>query len=282
MFVTGIVFFALFVVTTFAMIAFVLIVALRAMFEKGARILDRHLWKIRTEQYVQLVALPLVAAIVGGVISTAIPIFVDYPPWKHSSKINVGYILITIALVIGIIGPLAISELHANPENLILVERINRLKDGDWERDNKDKVIRTIDEAQAAIDKKLTKKDRWFLVLLAIVVASDIGWIILDHAVDKVWPNGFEILVMAGVILFGVIAAFWIRPKSLRSAKADLKFYRDKADKLSQPQKAVTPLLERAEPSRYKRQDVWIAVGGLVVGAILTRFGATNNRKPGN
>jgi hypothetical protein len=111
-----IVFLVLSVVATTAMVTFLAIVVLQAAVAKGGRVFDRHLRKLQAEQYVQLVALPLCAAIVGGLIGTAIPIFINHPPWKHDSRVNVGYTLIAIALVVGVAAPLAIRALCAAPK----------------------------------------------------------------------------------------------------------------------------------------------------------------------
>jgi hypothetical protein len=63
---------------------------------KVNRFLDWLFRKLPAEEYMQLVGLPLCGAIVGGLIGTAIPVFLDHPPWKHNSSANVAYALIAM------------------------------------------------------------------------------------------------------------------------------------------------------------------------------------------
>jgi len=276
--VTGVVFFILFVLATSAMVTFVVIVVLQAAFAKGERVLDRHLRKLPAEQYVQLVALPLCAAIVGGLVSTAIPIFLDYPPWKHDSRVNVGYILIAIALLFGVAAPLAIRALYADPKNLLIGQRLDRLRNGDWTLDNKDRIIQTIDENRDVIRKKQNNKGHWFLALLALVIVSDIGWIVLNHVIDRVWPGGIEIFIMAAVVICGLVARYLVWRISLRSALTDLDDYRAETDQLSPPASKASPAHASTVHHHYDHNDLWMAVGGLLVGAILARLGAIRSR----
>jgi len=278
MLVTAIVFLVLSVVATSAMLTFLAMAVLQAAVAKGGRVLDRRLRKLQAEQYVQLVSLPLCAAIVGGLVSTAISIFVDYPPWKHDSRANVVYILIAIALFVGTAGPLAIRALYADPKNLLIGQRIDRLKDGDWAHDSKAEVINTIDKNRAVIKEKLNSKGIWFVALLMLVIASDAGWLVLDYVEDGVSPGVITTLVMAAAILSGLVARYWMWPMYLRSTLKDLDSYRAEADALSPPAFTAPRSPASAVHHRYDHHDLRMAVGGLLVGAILARLSTARSR----
>ena len=166
MLITARVFTSLFTVGILAIVWFVVgDFALAATYEVNS-FLDRLLRKIPTEQYLQLVVLPLCGAIAGGLISTAIPILLDHPWWKPDSRTYIALALIAIGLVVIVVGPLTVHILYANPKNLTIVIRIEQLKNGDWARDNKADVIKTIDEERVKIEKERNSKNIWFLASL--------------------------------------------------------------------------------------------------------------------
>src|ERR1700728_2528901 len=131
MFVTGIVFGWLAVIVNSVLLSLVFAYITVSLLEMGERTFDRRIRKVSAEQYMQLVALPLCYAITGGLIATGITIIVDYPPWKHDSRIEPGYALLAIGIIIATAGPLAINTISRNPKGLVVALRIDRLRGGD-------------------------------------------------------------------------------------------------------------------------------------------------------
>jgi hypothetical protein len=280
MFVAAIVFVLLSTVSTALMMALLAVAVLLVVVTKGERVLDQQLRKLRGDEYEQLVALPLSAAIVGGLIATAIPVFVAYPPWSHdSSKTNVAYILVALALVVAVVAPLSIHALSADPKNLIIGLRIDRLKDGDWTHDSKADVLQTIDKQKSEIENKAHRGGNWFLLLLVVAVASDIGWPILDHVIDGVWPSAIAVLVLAAGVLCGLGARYWVRPISWRYMLTNLDAYRAEADRLSPPAPTAPQSSMREVHHYYHHYELRTAVGGFLAGAIIARMLANPTRR---
>jgi hypothetical protein len=260
-----------------AMLAMILFIAgdlgLAASYS-GDTFLGRLVRKVPAEQYLQLVSLPLFGAITGGLISTAFAIFVDHPPWKHDSKTYVAWLLILIALFVIVAGPLWVSALITNPKNLDIGHRIDRLKAGDWARDNKDDVIETIERQRAAITDQRNNKGKLFRVFLILAVASAAGSLIFAYVHAGVSRGVIATLLIAAVIVCALAARYWVRPAALRGALKDRDAYWAEADKLSPPAPTAHPSPASAAP----HHDLWIAAGGLVVGAILAGLGAVRGR----
>lgn len=280
MLVAAIVFVLLSAASTALMMALLAVAVLLVVIVKGERLLDQQLRKLRGDEYEQLVALPLSAAIVGGLIATAIPVFVAYPPWSHdSSKANVAYILVALALVVAVVAPLGIRALSADPKNLIIGVRIDRLKDGDWAHDSKADVLQTIDKQKGEITNKVHRGGNWFLVLLVVAVASDITWPILDHVIDGVWPGAIAVIVLAAGILCGLGARYWVWPISWRSMLNNLDAYRAETHHLSPPTPTAPASSVREVHHHYHHYKLQTAVGGLLVGAIFGRMWADPSRR---
>ena len=125
--------------------------------------------------------------------------------------------------------------------------------------------------------KKLTRKSTAFLTLLILVIASYIGWLVSVYVRDRVWPDVIAMLVMAATILGGLAAWYWVRPMSLRSGLKHLKSYRAEAEELSPPAFKTPPSLPSVVHNHH-HNDLWIALGGLLVGTILARLGAVRDR----
>jgi hypothetical protein len=281
MLVTARVFTYLVVVGTIAMVSFATWDFFSAVGDKSNSFLDRFLRKIPSEQYLQLVVLPLCGAIAGGLISTAFPLFIDHPPWKPDSRDYIGLALIAIGLVVIAVGPLSVHVMSTNPKSLIIGVRIDRLKDGDWTRDSKSDVIQTIDKQRAAIMKRLNSRNAWFLTFLILEITSSIGFFLLVYVkagASAVVPSLTLMLLIAATILCAIVARYWVRPKPLRSTLADLDSYRAETDKLSPPALKAPSSRANAVPHHHRRHDLGMAVGGLLVGAILARLGIVRSR----
>jgi hypothetical protein len=280
MLVTEYIFFVLFAVGVLAMGLFVVGDVSLAVTYKVNIFLDRLSRKVPAEQYSQLVVLPLCGAIVGGFISTALVIFIDHPPWKPDFRTNIGWILIAIALVVIVAGPLWVHAQYANPKNLDIGQRIDRLKAGDWTRDSKADVMKTIEKQWAAITKRLNNKGILFWASLILVIVSAAGLLAFDYVNAEGSSGVIATFVIAAIILCGVAVAarYWMRPASLRSARKDLASFRAEADNLSLPALTAPPSHASAAPHRYDHRDLWIAAGGLLVGVILTGLGAVRSR----
>jgi hypothetical protein len=276
--VTAIVFVVLAAVATAVLMTVLVMAVLQAAVAKSGRVLDRRLRNLQAEQYVQLVSLPLIGALVGGLISTAFSIFVAHPPWHPDSRTSVGYILIMIALILAVAGPLGIHAVLANPKNFLIGARIDRLKAGDWTRDSKTDVIETIDKDRAEITKKLSSKGIWFLLGLVLAIVFDVCWLVLDDVMYGVSPGVFETILMAAAIAGGLFAWYWVRPRSLRSARAELDSYRAEAVELAPPAFRAPPSSASTVRHHSRHHDVGVAVGGLLVGAILARLGTVRSR----
>ena len=276
MLVTGVVFSLLLLATIVVMAAYVAFVFLEAIATKLDRPYRRLLRKLTAERYLQMVLLPLYGAIVGGLFSTAISILVGYPSSRSNSSAIVAYILLVCGLVFGAAAPLATSALYANPKNLLLGMRIDRLKNGDWTQDTKTDVIMTIEKNRAAITKKLNSNGIWFLALLALLIVSDIGSLILAHRAHWVLIGITEAVVIAA-ILGGLVARYRVRQIPLRNELTELGSYQEEADKLSPPA-STTPPSQASAVHHQNHHDLWVAVGGLLVGAVLARFGAVRSR----
>lgn len=280
MFVTGIVF-ALLVVAVNSALLFVVFADITvSLLEIGARTFDRSIRKVGAEQYMQLVALPLCYAITGGLLAAGISIVVDYPPWKHDSRIEPGYVLLAIGIIIATAGPLMINAINQNPKGLILGLRIDRLRGGDWTNDSTAEIITTIDKSRVAITQRLHSKGLWLLILLLVALASDAGWLVLDYKVDGASPGAIETLVMVALILCALAARYWLRPISLRSVLRELDAYRTEATRLAPP---VAPAPRQGRARRidlqYRSLHVLAAVGGLLTGLVVARLGSRSGRK---
>lgn len=257
------------------MLAFAFILVAQAAASTALRAADRYFRKLQAERYEQLVVLPLIGAIVGGLIATAIPIIISHPPWKHDSMTNVAYILFTTALIVGVAGPLVMHTLYENPQNLLIGERIDRLKNGDLTGDTKAIVIDTIDECRFAITKQKNSKGIWFLVLLVLVAASGVCWSVLFFVKDEVLSGVIVMVVTAAAILCGFGARYRLWRKSLRSTLTYLDDLKAEADQLSPPASTAPP---SRESTVNHHRDLWVGVGGLLVGAILARLGSVRSR----
>jgi hypothetical protein len=253
------------------MIFYIIIVVLRPLAAKVDGFFDRYTRKLGPERYLQFVSLPLYGAIVGGLISTAIAILVNPPPGNYHNSVYVAYALFASAIFAAALAPVVLDSSYANPKKWIIGIRIDLLKNGDWARDTKVDVIKTIEKDRAAIRKKLNNKGIWFLMLLALVIVSDIAWLILNHHVDRKWTTA-ETIVIA-VILGGLVARYWVRRRYLQSALTYLDSYRAEADRLSPPSSMAPP-----SSATGNHHELWVAVGGLLVGAILAQSGAVRRR----
>jgi hypothetical protein len=258
------------------MIIYAVTVCLQALGRKSDRVFHRYLRRLRAEQYPQLVVLPLYGAIVGGLVSEAISIVVSDPSGKYSS-LEI-YILLVLALVVGVGGPLWTNALYANPENLPIGQRIDKIKNGDWTRDTKADIIGTIDKDSARITEKLESKGIWFFALSVFLIASDINGLIHDKHIVSIRTVVLEAIAIAAII-GGLIARYGVRRKSLRSALKDLGSYRAEAVALSPPAPTTPPSRAGAVHRHHDHHhDLSIAIGGLFVGAILARLGALRSR----
>jgi hypothetical protein len=239
---------------------------------------DRLLRKIPTEQYLQLVVLPLCGAIAGGLISTALPIFLDHPWWKPDSRTYIGYALIIIGLIVIVAGPLTVHILYANPKNLTIALRIERLKNGDWTGDSQADIIKTINDERIAITEKRDASNLWFLASIVLMFVSGAVWLVFVYIAFGIRSGVIMTLLIVALILFGIWARYRLRPKSLQSALADLDSYETETNKLSPPALTAPPSRATAVPRRYNQRDLTMAVGGLLIGAILARLGALLSR----
>lgn len=284
MLVTTIVFFFLAALGTTAMAIFLPTVLLQMLAAKGMHALDRHLRWLRAEQYLQVVALPLIASIVGGLIGSAIPIWVQDPPWKNDTMTNTGYLLLGIALVVALLGPLALFRLHANPQNLQIGLRIDRLKDGDFAGDSKADVLKTVDNERAAVKTKLASGGRRILVLMAAVVAADAGWIILDHAETRSSPTWAEVLLMAASLATALAAWHFIRPTGLQGELKVWDEYYAEAQQLTDPVPAGAtppiPMVVHRHTHHHHYYAVPVALGGAALGALAMRLTVGHTARP--
>jgi hypothetical protein len=267
MFVTGIVFGLLVVLVNSGLLFVVFAYVTDALLGIGVRAFDRRIRKVSADQYLQLVALPLCYAITGGLLATGISIIVDHPPWKHDSRIDPGYVLLAIGIIIATVGPLAINASYRNPKDQIVALRIDRLSGGDGAGDTAAEIIATIDKSRAAIATKLNSKRVWLLVFLLVALTSDTGWLFLDYKSDRVSPGVLQTLVMVALILCALAAGYWLRPVSLRSELRELNAYRTEAARLAPP---ILPASRRGRvrhtPARPHALHVRSAVGGLLIG----------------
>jgi hypothetical protein len=232
----------------------------------------RYIRKIRPEQYVQSVLLPLYGAVVGGLLSTGIAVLVDPPPGSHVSSGLLGIVLLAAAFGIGVIVPLRTNITYEKRTNMLIGLRIDQLKNGDWTRDTKADVLKTIEQDKAAITKFSNDLNPLFLVLLAFLIASDVGWLIFHYQMHTLATSVETIVIV--VVGSGVVAQYWVWPKALRSALAELNSYRAEADKLSPPAPVNATVVHH-----HHHHDLWVAVGGLVIGAALTRVGVPRRRE---
>lgn len=223
-----------------------------------------YIRKIHPEQYMQSVLLPLYGAIVGGLLSTGIAVLVEPPPGNHFSSASLGALLLAAAVLVGVAVPLRARITYESRTKLLIGMRIDRLKDGEWEQDSKATVLRTIEQDKAAIIKRLNDLNSWFLVLLGFLIASDINWLIFHYH-----RHTLIIIIETWVVVAaasGIAAQLWVWPKASQTALAELEEYRVQADKLSPPISASTTMVYH----QYNR-DLWVAIGGLIIGAILGR-----------
>jgi hypothetical protein len=167
--------------------------------------------------------------------------------------------------------PLRTSITYENRTKLLIGMRIDRLKGGDWARDTSDDVLRTIEQDKAAIVKESNSLKSLFLVLLACLAASDVVWLIF-HSRMHMALLIVQTTVVA-IIVVGIAAQYWVWPKWWRSALAELDSYRAEAAKLSPPTPATA-----AEVHHRHNRDLWVAAGGLIIGAVLARAGGVLRR----
>jgi hypothetical protein len=236
------------------------------------RFYQRYIRKLRAEQYMQFVLLPLYGAVVGGLLGTGITVLVDPPPGNHVSSALLGSFLLAAAIGVGVIVPLRTNITYENRTNMLIGLRIDQLKNGDWARDSKADVLKTIEQDKAVITKNLNDLNPLFLVLLAFLTASDVDWLIFHHDM-RALATGVETIVIA-IVVSAIVAQYWVWPKALRGALAELNSYRAEADKLTPP----TPV-NATVVHHHHHHDLWVAVGGLVIGAALTRFGVPRRRE---
>ena len=232
--------------------------------ERFGRFYRGYMRKIGAEQYMQSVLLPLYGAFVGGLLSTGIAFLFD-PPSGGSSQV-LGCLLLAAALAFGVMVPLRTSLTYENRKKLLTGLRIDQLKKGDWERDSKADVLKTIQEDRAARDKQSRDLNALFLISLAFLIGSDADWFVFYRPIHSVTAIVETLVILAAAS--GVAARYWIWPKALRSAYAELDSQQAEAEKLSPPSPAGA-----AAANHRHNHDLWMAVGGLIIGAILTRVG---------
>jgi hypothetical protein len=231
-----------------------------------------YIRKIRPEQYMQSVLLPLYGALVGGLLSTGISLLVDPPPGSRVSSALLGIFSLATAIVVGVRVPLRINITYENRTNMLIGLRIDQLKNGDWTRDTKANVLKTIAQDKAAIKKLLNDLNTLLLVLLAFLIASDVDWLIFHYRMHAL-TTSVEVPVIA-VAVSGIVARCWIWPRALRKALDELNSYQDEADKLSPPTPASATVVHH-----HHHHDLWVAVGGLIIGAVLTRVGVPRRKE---
>jgi hypothetical protein len=211
----------------------------------------------------QSVLLPLYGAVVGGLLSTGIAFLLDPPP--RNGQV-LGCLLLLAALAVGVIAPLRTSLTYENRKKMLTGLRIDQLKRGDWERDSKADVLRTIQEDRAAIRKQSRDLNALFLISLPFLLISDVDWLVFYHPIHRVAAVVETLAILA--VASGVAAQYWIWPKALRSAHAELDSQQAEAEKLSPP-----TLADATAARRRHNHELRMAVGGLIIGAILARIG---------
>jgi hypothetical protein len=110
-----------------------------------------------------------------------ITIIVDPPPGNHISSTVLGGFFVAAAIVIAVRVPLKAYMAYENRTNMLIGMCIDQLKNGDWTRDNKARVLKMIEQDKAAITKFSDGLNRFFLVLLGFLIASNIDWSIFHH-----------------------------------------------------------------------------------------------------
>jgi hypothetical protein len=228
--------------------------------------------QIRPEQYMQSVLLPLYGAVVGGLLSSGVAILVDPPPGKYINHELIASALFAAAVLVGVVAPLRTSVVYENRKKLLIGMRIDRLKSGDWTRDTRADVLKTIEEDRDLIIRNLKQGTGLFLVLLLLLVAADVNWLIFHRHIDGTTQSTETIAIAA--IVIGIIAWRWTWPKTWQSALAELDSYRAEANKLSPPSPATATAIDY----HHGRHDLWVAFGGLLVGAILAQVGSILRR----
>jgi hypothetical protein len=117
-----------------------------------------------------------------GLLSIGIAVLVEPPPGSRFSRATLGSLLLVAAVIVGVVVPLRTSITYGSRTKLLTGIRIDCLKNGEWERDSKVAVLRTIEQDKAALVKRLNDLNSLFLALLVLLVASDIDWLILTTA----------------------------------------------------------------------------------------------------
>lgn len=138
-------------------------------------------------------------------------------------------------------------------------------------------MIKTIDEERVKITKKLNNRNIWFLVSLVLVIAAGAGWLSFAYIAFGNRTGVILTLAITAAILCAIFARYWMRPRSLLSAQKDLDSYEAGVDKLSPPA-STAPSCASADSHHHNQHDLKIAVGGLLVGAILAGLGAAHSR----
>jgi hypothetical protein len=271
----------LLLISGFLMFAYVGLALMQLVETTFDRFYHRYIRKLRPEQYIQSVLLPLYGAVVGGLLSTGITVLVDPPPGNHVSSALLGSFLLAAAIGIGVIVPLRANITYENRTNMLIGLRIDQLKNGDWARDTKADVLKTIEQDKAAITKNLNDLNPLFLILIAFLAASDVDWLIFHHHMHTL-TTGVETIVIV-IVVGAIVAQYWVWPKALRGALAELNSYRAEADKLIPPTPVnkLTPLtpVNATVVHHHHHHNLWVAVGGLIIGALLTRVGVPRRRE---
>jgi hypothetical protein len=246
-----------------------------AVFQLTGAVFDRfyhgYIRKIQPEQYMQSVLLPLYGIIAGALVGTGFSLLADPPPGDDFRSGFIAIALIAAAFYFGMIVPLKANITYENRSKLLTSVRIDRLKNEEWTSDSKADVLRTIEQDKAALTKLSNDLTPIFFVLLAFLVASDADWLIFYHNVHA--PTiSVEALVVATAVS-GIAAQYWAWPKALRIKLAELESYQDQAKKLSSPIPAKAAVIDHR-----RNRDLWVAVGGLIIGVILARAGGILRR----
>lgn len=228
--------------------------------------------QIRPEQYMQSVLLPLYGAFVGGLLSSGVAILVDPPPGKYINHEILASALFAAAVAVGVVAPLRTNIIYENRKKLLIGMRIDRLKSGDWTRDNKTDVLNTIEEDRALVIRNLKQGTGLFLIIFLLLIAADVDWLIFHRRIDGTMQSTETIAITA--IVIGIAAWRWVWPKTWQSALVELDSYLAEANRLSPP----SPVMEAAIDYHHSRHDLWVAVGGLIVGTILAQAGSIIRR----
>ncbi len=283
------------VLISFAWILYVLTALTRLIFEPASRAFDRWLRQVGIDRYLQLVALPLVAAMVGGLVGAAIQEFVETPPWDPRADRSPAWILFLIALPLAVL-PLVLHLLSLRPKLWPIPVRLQRLQDGDARDDDVDAVLRAIDDQDLRLRRKEQRLGGVFvsLVLGTLGVYAAFTGVWVAHYQSK---PGLVFLAFLGVsVLAAVVARLIVVPAEARAARADLTSLRGEAATLQSaasspmppspspvppsPQQtpgAVPPPVQFPQTSHARA--IALMAASALVGALLANLGSDRARR---